>query len=61
MDSFDRIPKLMYKKNFEEHSQRDKENKLTKEDIDDWFEAFEWIIKTMTSKEFKEYKSKTSH
>lgn len=48
----------MYKKNFEEHSKREKENKLTKEDIDDWFEAFTWIIETMTSKEFKEYKDK---
>ena len=58
MDSFDRIPKLMYKKNFEEHSKRDKENKLTKEDIDDWFEAFTWIIETMSSKEFQEFKVK---
>lgn len=48
----------MYKRNFEEHSKRDKENKLTKEDIDDWFEAFTWIIETMSSKEFQEFKVK---
>lgn len=57
MIDFDKLPKLMYKKNFEEYSKRDKEGQLTKEDVDDWIEAFEWTITTMTSKEFKDFQS----
>lgn len=60
MGNFDKLPKLIYKKNYEEFLKRDKENKLTKEDLDDRLESFEWIIKTMTSKEFQEYKEKKS-
>jgi len=58
MSNFDKLPKLIYKKNYEEFSKRDKEDQLTKEDIDDWFEAFTWIVETMTSKEFQEFKVK---
>jgi len=61
MSNFDKLPKLIYKKNYEKFSKRDKDDELTKEDLDDWFEVFKWIIETMTSKEFKEYKSKKSH
>ena len=56
MVDFDHLPKLLYKKDFEEYSQRDKEDKLTPEDLDNWLEAFEWIIATYTSDEFKKFK-----
>lgn len=46
MGSFDKIPKLMYKKNWDEYNKRDKKDSLTSEDMDDWLEAFEWILDT---------------
>ena len=50
MVDLNKIPKLLYKKNWDAYSKRDKEDKLTKEDIDDWFETFEWFITSYTSK-----------
>ena len=34
------IPKLLFKKNAEEFLKKDKEDKLTKEDLDDWIELW---------------------
>ena len=56
MVDFDHLPKLLHKQDFEEYSQRDKEDKLTSEDLDNRLEAFEWIITTYTSDEFKKFK-----
>ena len=36
----------MYKKNWDEYNKRDEEDSLTSEDMDDWLEAFEWILDT---------------
>jgi hypothetical protein len=38
------FPKLLFKKNFEEFKKRELEDKLTKEDMDDWIELFESFI-----------------
>lgn len=55
MSSFENLPKLIYKKHYKAFSKRDKENKLTSEDLDDWIESLEWIATTM--KEFQESKA----
>lgn len=34
------LPKLFFKKNAEEFLKKDKEDKLTKEDLDDWIELW---------------------
>ncbi len=56
MGSFDKLPKLMYKKYGREFAKRQKEDTLTSEDIDDWIEGLEWFLNTY--KEFQESKQK---
>ena len=34
------VPKLFFKKNAEEFLKKDREDKLTKEDLDDWIELW---------------------
>jgi hypothetical protein len=38
------IPKLFFKKNAEEFFKKDKEDKLTKEDLDDWIDLFSSFV-----------------
>ncbi len=53
---FNALPKLIFKKHSDPFIEREKDDKLTKEDIDDWIDAFEWFTNLITSKDFKEFK-----
>jgi len=56
MGNFEKLPKLMYKKNLDELCKREKKDELTSEDVDDWIEALKWFSDIWSSKEFQKFK-----